>query len=56
MKMTAMLHLEIKSQYQFETSWWWENSNMMAISEEINNLYIFKFVALLLNMINAEAP
>lgn len=40
----------------FETSWSWKNSNTMAISEEINDLYIFIFVAFVLNMINAEAP
>lgn len=56
MKMTAILHLEIKLQYQSETSWRWENSNMMAISEDMNHLRIFTFVAFLLSMINAEAP
>lgn len=55
MKMTAILHLEIKSQCQSETSWRWENSNMVAISEEINSLYIFKFAVFLLSMIDAEA-
>jgi len=38
MKMTAILHLEIKSLDQFETSWRWEKiSATTIISEEIKS-------------------
>lgn len=55
MKITAILHLEVESQHQFQTSWKWESTKRMLIFEEIHNLYIFRFVAFLLNTINAEA-